>query len=244
MTRTVEVYDTKDALVEAVADRTASTMSERMQQAGWCMWALSGGSTPRDAFRKLASEPYRDRIAWNRVYVFWGDERTVPPDHPDSNYRMAREILLDPLAIPDGNVHRIEAERGAEDAAQHYESEMMRLFESDLPLPQFDVIWLGMGDDGHTASLFPGTGAVDVTDRLVIPVHVPQLDTWRVSMTLPVLNAAREVIVLVAGAEKADMVRRIMDLSQPTPDLPVSMVAPVDGTARWMLDREAAQRLD
>ena len=242
MTRTVEVYDTKDALVDAVAERTAAIMSQRMLESGWCMWALSGGSTPRDAFEKLASEPYRDRIAWNRVHVFWGDERTVPPGHEDSNYRMAREALLDPLAIPEANIHRIEAERGAEEAAARYESEMKRLFESELP--RFDVVWLGMGDDGHTASLFPGTGAVDVTGRLVIPVHVPQLDTWRVSMALPVLNAAREVIVLVAGAEKADMVRRVTDLSQPASDLPVSMVAPVDGTVRWMLDREAAHRLD
>jgi 6-phosphogluconolactonase len=242
VTRTVEVYDTKDALVDAVVERTAAIVIERMRETGWCMWALSGGSTPRDAFRKLASEPYRDRIAWNRVHVFWGDERTVPPGHEDSNYRMAREALLDPLAIPEANIHRIEAERGAEEAAAHYESEMKRLFESELP--RFDVVWLGMGDDGHTASLFPGTGAVDVTGRLVIPVHVPQLDTWRVSMTLPVLNAAREVFVLVAGAEKADMVRRVMDLSQPAPDLPVSMVAPVDGTVRWMLDREAAHNLD
>jgi 6-phosphogluconolactonase len=243
-TSEISVYESRDDLIEAICEASVTVMERSMLETGWCMWALSGGSTPRGVLQRLATEPYRSRIVWNRLHLFWGDEREVSPDHPESNYRMVREALIDridDIDIPDVNIHRIEAELGADEAATRYESELARLFDESPP--RFDLVWLGMGDDGHTASLFPGTGAVEIKDRNVAAVHVAELDTHRISLTLPVLNAAREVMVLVAGDDKASMLERVMGTEQSTPDLPVSMVRPEDGTIRWYVDRSAAGRL-
>ncbi len=239
--RKLQVYPTRQSMIEAVCDQTVEVMERAMLESGWCMWALSGGSTPRAVLERLAEEPYRSRIVWNRLHLFWGDERTVPSDHSDSNYKMAYDALICHVAIPEANIHRIEGERDPAKAADEYAKEIARLFEDDLP--RFDLIWLGMGDDGHTASLFPGTGATGVADRHATTVYVPKLDTWRVSLTLPVLNAAREVHVLVAGADKADMMRRVVDYADSTEDLPITMVRPSDGTMYWFVDEAAAGKL-
>jgi 6-phosphogluconolactonase len=255
-TSEISVYEARDDLIEAVCEASVTVMERSMLETGWCMWALSGGSTPRGVLQRLATEPYRSRIVWNRLHLFWGDEREVSPDHPESNYRMVREALIDRVDIPEVNIHRIEAELGADEAATRYESELARLFDESPP--RFDLVWLGMGDDGHTASLFPGTGAVELTDRNVAATYTrsevsraEEVGTTyaagnsvrRVSLTLPVLNAARDVMVLVAGDDKASMLQRVMGTEQPTPDLPVSMVRPVDGTVRWFVDRAAAGQL-
>lgn len=241
VSRKIQTYPTRDMMVEAVCDRTIVAMERAMLESGWCMWALSGGSTPRAVLERLAEEPYRSRIVWNRLHLFWGDERTVPPDHSDSNYKMAYDALIRHAPIPEANIHRIDGERDPEEAADEYSREIARLFDSDLP--RFDLIWLGMGDDGHTASLFPGTGATDVVDRQATAVYVPRLDTWRVSLTLPVLNAAREVHVLVAGPDKADMMRQVVECDDPTEGLPITMVRPSEGTMYWFVDESAAKKL-
>ena len=239
--RKLEVHATRQSMIGAVCDRTVDAMERAMLESGWCMWVLSGGSTPRAILERLADEPYRSRIVWNRLHLFWGDERTVPPDRSDSNYRMVYDALIRHVAIPEANIHRIEGERDPENAADAYAKEIARLFEDDPP--RFDLIWLGMGDDGHTASLFPGTGATEVIDRHVTAVYVPKLETWRVTLTLPVLNAACEVHVLVSGADKAEMMRRVVECGDPTEELPITMVRPSDGTMYWFVDETAAEKL-
>ena len=242
MSGNVHTYDTPADLIEAACERTAAAMERAMLSTGWCMWAISGGSTPRAAFERLAAEPYRSGIAWNRVHVFWVDERVVPADHPDSNYGMAHEALLDRLDdLPEANVHRVRTEVGAEGAADDYAATLASLFDDDPP--RFDLVWLGMGADGHTASLFPGTGATEIVDRAVAAVHVPQLDAWRVTLTLPVLNAARETLVLVTGEGKAETVARVLNADEPTPELPISLVRPDDSELHWLLDAAAAAKL-
>jgi 6-phosphogluconolactonase len=204
--------------------------------------ALSGGSTPKALYALLADEkaPYRARLPWDRLHFFWGDERCVPPDHADSNYRMALEALLSKVPVPPAHVHRIEGELpNAETAADKYEDTLVREFDA---LPRFDWIFLGMGADGHTASLFPGTLAVTEKKKLVTSVWVPEKKTFRVTLTLPVLNAAKTVAFLVAGPDKADSVRLVWG-GEASPARPASLVRPVRGELLWLLDRAAAAGL-
>jgi len=199
--------------------------------------ALAGGNTPREIYSMLAESTYRDRVDWDRLHLFWGDERIVPPEHEDSNFRMVKETLLDHVRIPDGNVHRIRGEVAPEQAAHEYAELLHDHFESDSP--RFDIILLGIGEDGHTASLFPGTDVVEECKLYTVAVFVPRLDTWRVTLTFPVLNAAREVLFLAAGKSKSDIVQRIISIKQPSKEFPASMVNPENGTLHWMLDSEA-----
>jgi 6-phosphogluconolactonase len=204
--------------------------------------ALSGGSTPK-AFHALladASGPYRARVPWDRVHFFWGDERCVPPDHPDSNYRMAMETLLSKVPVAPENIHRIPAELpDAAVAAEHYEETLLHEFDG---LPRFDWIFLGMGPDGHTASLFPGTMAVVEQKKLVTSVWVEEKKTHRVTLTLPVLNASKNIAFVVAGPDKADTARRVLE-EAPSAASPASLVSPSRGELLWLLDRAAASRL-
>jgi 6-phosphogluconolactonase len=178
--------------------------------------------------------------------VFFGDERCVPPDHPGSNYRMAREALLQKVPLPEANVHRIRAEiHSPSRAAFEYEAEIRKTFGLDpVSAPRFDLILLGMGADGHTASLFPGTAAISERDRLVVAHWVPRLDSQRITMTLRVLNAAELVIFLVAGEEKATAVRAVLQSGTTENALPARLVDPLDGRMIWMLDRAAAEKLE
>lgn len=207
--------------------------------------ALSGGATPRILYRYLADPAFSDRVPWEKVHLFWGDERAVPPDHPDSNYRMAYETLISKVPIPPENVRRMEGERSdLEAAAKDYEELLRRFFNlsGDRP-PSFDLILLGIGTDGHTASLFPGSPALGEKRRRVVAVEVEKLHSRRLTLTLPVLNRAREVLFLAAGREKAPIVKTI--LSGPSPnDLPAGRVRPAGGKRRFLLDREAAALLD
>jgi 6-phosphogluconolactonase len=200
--------------------------------------ALSGGSTPKSLYSLLASDAFRGQIPWAQIHFFWGDERCVPPDHPDSNYRMAHESLLAKASVPKENIHRIETELEPEVAAEKYEREIREFFRlSGSALPRFDLILLGLGDDGHTASLFPGSAALDETSRLVVATYVEKLKTYRISMTLPVLNHAANIFFLVAGESKAGAARDVLRRSR---DLPARRIAPVDGRLVWFLDQAAA----
>lgn len=197
--------------------------------------ALAGGSTPEATYRLLARD-YADRLDWSKVYVFFGDERTVPPDHEDSNYRMAREALLD--HVPIGGVHRMRGELPPEEAARSYEEELREFFGPD-EVPGFDLILLGIGEDGHTASLFPNTPALDVTDRWAVENPVEKLDTVRLTLTAPVINAAKTVIFLVAGEGKAEALREILEGEADPHYYPAKLIRPASG-AIWMVDRAAA----
>lgn len=202
--------------------------------------ALSGGSTPLRFHGLLAAA---DGIDWSRVHVYWGDERTVGPTDADSNYRMAKETLLDHVSIPERQIHRMQGEIDPDQAARAYEQTLRTTFGVEWPeVPQFDLNVLGLGADGHTASLFPGTTALEERERWVVANDVPQQHTWRITLTYPILNAARLTLVLAAGASKADAVRDIFDPnSQSKP--PAAFVRP-SGEMIWLLDTPAAQFLD
>jgi 6-phosphogluconolactonase len=203
--------------------------------------ALSGGSTPRALYRLLADEKaaYRARVPWDRLHFFWSDERCVPPDHPDSNYRMAFDAMLSRVPVPPSHVHRIDGELAdADESADRYEELIVAQFDA---LPRFDWIFLGMGADGHTASLFPGTMAVVETKKLVTSVWVAEKKSQRVTLTFPVLNVAKTLAFLVAGADKAEMARLVLE-AEPSPARPASLAAP-RGELLWLLDRAAASRL-
>lgn len=204
--------------------------------------ALSGGNTPRSVYSLLAQQ-YRSSLLWDKIHIFFGDERSVPPDHPDSNYRMANEALLSQVPIPPENVHRIRAELGPEAAAKDYESQLRSFFQlANYAWPRFDLIMLGLGEDGHTASLFPGSSALGESSRLAAPTWVEKKQTFRITLTYPVLNHAAEVEFLVSGSGKAQILKDVLYPSSSVA-FPAQLIKPEDGRLLWLLDQEAARLL-
>jgi 6-phosphogluconolactonase len=244
----VHVVPDPAALAQAGAQLFVEVVARAIDRAGRATVALAGGSTPRALHGRLAEDPtLRDRVDWARLHLFWGDERHVPPDHADSNYRMARETLLDHVPIPAGNVHRVPAEEpDAAVAAERYERELRAFFASGPGpaggWPRLDLVLLGMGADGHTASLFPGTSAVHEAHRLVVAPWVEKLGAFRITLTPPVLSHAARVAILVAGDDKAATVREVLEGPVQPDRHPVQVVTPVDGELTWLLDRAAAAR--
>jgi 6-phosphogluconolactonase len=238
----VRVFDDAAELARAAADEIASRIRRTWRESGRFTWALSGGSTPRDLYRLLASEPYRESLPWHAIHFFWGDERHVPPDHPQSNFRMAREAMLDAVAVPAGNIHRIAAEEpDAERAALLYGAELCSFFAlAPGDWPRFDLVLLGLGEDGHTASLFPGSAAVGERERLVVAPWLEALKTFRITLTPPVFNHARCALFMVSGGEKAAAVRAVLEGERQPDRYPAQMV---EGNRWWMVDRAAAELL-
>ncbi len=241
----IVVSENPTELAEAAAERFVDIVKERQSAAGTVRVALSGGSTPRALFNLLASDRFRSEIDWGQIDIFWGDERTVPPDDKDSNYRMARETLLSKVPIPDEHVHRIRCELEPDAAASDYELELTQVFGDVNPEgpPQFDLILLGIGTDGHTASCFPGTSALWVRDRLVVANPVPQQQTTRLTLSVPVLLAARNVLFLVAGEDKAPAVHLAIEGDWNPDETPSQFLRDASGTVIWMLDAAAASQL-
>jgi 6-phosphogluconolactonase len=242
MPRTIQILPAPADLFHAAAEEFVRVGNLAIAARGRFAAALSGGSTPKSLYSLLAAR--RAAFNWNRTFLFFGDERHVPPDHPDSNYRMVNESLLTKISIPAENVFRVQAENpDASDAAVEYESELRRFFALHSgEFPRFDLILLGMGPDGHTASLFPGSEGLKEQSRLVIANWVEKFNTHRMTFTFPVLNHAAEVMFLASGPDKADMVRQVLEGTN-TPPYPSQQVQPVDGTLLWMLDEAAAARL-
>lgn len=252
MNRNLQIFKTPAELAAAAAEMIAAAMAEAARQRGACALALAGGNTPRAVYEALAGENYRLKIPWPQTHFFWGDERMVPPDHALSNFRMASEALLQRVNTPAENVHRIKGELAPEEAARDYREELRRYFRKADPLADsqssrhdlrsaiFDMVLLGVGEDGHTASLFPGTHAVFESRQAAAAVFVPQMNQWRVTLTLPVLNQTRKVLFLVSGKAKAQIVSCILKLKHGEPKWPASLVQPVQGELHWLLDAEAA----
>ncbi|GAB4576251.1 MAG: 6-phosphogluconolactonase [Anaerolineae bacterium] len=230
------------ALAEAAAGHFALMAEEAIAKRGRFAVALSGGSTPRRMYERLAQPELAERIDWLRVHVFWGDERAVPPEHPESNYRMAHEVLLSRVPIPAQNIHRIRGELAPEEAAKTYEAELRQFFSRDQrPVSsRFDLVLLGMGEDGHTASLFPGAAAINETDRWVVAYYVEKLQAWRITLTPVVLNAAAQVTFLVSGAEKAARLRQVLYGPYQPQALPAQIIRPAHGRLLWLIDEAAA----
>ncbi len=249
MATEVRVHPDAEALSRAAAAEFARLAGGALQQRGYCIVALAGGSTPRGLYRVLAAD-YADRLDWSRIHLAWGDERCVPPGHPQSNYRMAREAMLDALALPPGNVHRVPTELPPEDAARAYEAELRALFglvEPSAPptelMPRFDLMLLGMGTDGHTASLFPGAPVLRERERWVAAYDAGGDVGWRVTLTPVALNAARHVIWLVSGPDKAAPLREVLHGPHRPHELPAQIVRPQSGEVLWLVDAPAAARL-
>lgn len=237
MSRRYIVLPDIDAVATATADRLIAAGQNAMRRRGRFVVALSGGSTPRAVCPLLVVPPRVRQLDWSRVEFFFGDERAVPPDHPDSNYRLAREALLDYLpGLRTENVHRMPADTPDMDsAARAYEDELRSVIGShDGRPPVFDLIWLGMGADGHTASLFPGSAALGERRRWVVANWAPSIEAWRMTLTFGVLNAAREAMFVVTGGEKADAVRAIRNDEA---DLPAGRVRA--RRTLWILDAAA-----
>lgn len=232
-----------DAVVAETAERVAGVLRSAVAARGYATFALAGGRTPQALYRRLAAPPYDCQIPWESVRLFLGDERWVPADHEDSNQRMVRESLLRGLPVPPA-FHPMSTE-GMEpvQAAEAYQACLAReVPEVEAGLPRLDLILLGIGDDGHTASLFPETGILQEGQRSVAAVFVPKLGSWRLSITFPVLNAARHVLFLVVGADKAAVLARVLEAG-PRSQWPASLVQPRDGVLEWHVDRQAATRL-
>jgi 6-phosphogluconolactonase len=271
MARRLAVVPTPGRLARVAAEHIADLASHAIAERGRFVVALSGGSTPRPTYRLLAQDRGMLAIDWSRVHVLWGDERCVPPDHPDSNYRMARRALLDHVRVPASQVHRVKGELPPQEAAAAYRAELAAVLgdlgdrvdppshcgwgtrrEQAVPgerAGRFDLILLGLGSDGHTASLFPGTPAVAERRRDVVPVYVERLEAWRVTLTLPIINDARRVIFLVSGRRKADVLARVHaggstgEDAKAAEQLPAGLVQPTEGTLTWLVDRDAAAAL-
>ncbi|HEY2989861.1 MAG TPA: 6-phosphogluconolactonase [Candidatus Binatia bacterium] len=244
MTGPPEIFVAKDIqdLSRNAATEFVRLAQRSVEAAGRFVVALSGGSTPKATYSLLASAELGSRVPWTQTHFFWGDERCVPPDHPDSNYRMAYESLLSKVPVPAENIHRIEGEREPEAAAAAYERTIRDFFRLGVSSwPRFDLIFLGLGDDGHTASLFPGAAARQETRRLVVATYVEKLKTHRITLTLPALNRAANICFLVVGENKAPMVRKA--LREKSAQLPAAQIAPVDGRLAWFLDEAAASAL-
>jgi 6-phosphogluconolactonase len=241
-TRTIEVVATAADLFHSAAEEFVRAARAAIGAQGRFTVALSGGSTPKALYSLLASN-YAN-FAWNRVFLFFGDERHVPSTDPESNYRMVNESLLTKITIPSENVFRVPAENSdASVAASEYETQIRRFFEIKAgEFPRFDLILLGMGPDGHTASLFPDSAALDEQSRLVVANWVEKFNTHRITFTFPVLNRAAEVMFLASGADKAEMLHQVLE-TKITPPLPSQRVEPSDGKLLWMLDEAAAAKL-
>jgi len=234
----------------ALARRTAQHFVEVVEQAaaarGRARIAISGGSTPKAAFQLLAdpAQPWLKRMPWDKLDLFWVDERTVPPDHPESNYRMTREAMLDRVPLRPEQVHRMEGELEPEVAAARYESLLRNAFRLEgAETPRFDLIGLGMGDDGHTASLFPHTDAIHEMSRLVTANKVPQKDTWRITLTWPVINQGSSVFFLIGGKNKAELVKEVFTGPRDPERLPSQLIWPSSGILTLILDKDAAALL-
>ncbi len=234
----IRVYSSRTAAVQAFGAAFARAAERAITARERFNVVLGGGNTPRDAYRLIANE-HVNEIDWVKTHVFWGDERMVSPNDPESNARMARETLLNHVPIPANNIHRIAGEKDPQQAADEYHTEIERHFRGAAP--RFDLVILGIGADGHTASLFPGTAGLQETTRYAVANHVPQLDTWRVTLTLPVINSASLVIMYVLGEDKAPMIQHILGGGEGE-TVPAQLVKPV-GELMWIMDAAAGALL-
>jgi 6-phosphogluconolactonase len=226
----VEIFDSSEELAQAAAEYFVAQCPETV--------ALSGGSTPKLMFQVLADQ-FREEVAWSRIHFFWSDERHVPPDDPASNYGMANEALLSHVPVTTDKVHRIRSENpDAAAAASEYEQTIIGVTKQTLP--RLDLIFLGLGTDGHTASIFPGSEVLHETKRLVAAPYVEKFKSHRITMTLPLINNGASIVFLVSGAEKAEIVRAVLQGEQ---KYPARAVKPTQGELIWMLDKDAGSKL-
>jgi 6-phosphogluconolactonase len=250
MAKTIQVHyrveENGEAMSVTAADWMASAVESAVRARGMARIAISGGSTPKRTFELLAdpAQPFRARIDWSRLLLFWVDERCVPPDSPDSNYHLAKETFLSKVPLPEENVIRIEGELEPEEAAARYESAMRNRFRLEgAELPRFDLIVLGLGDNGHTASLFPHSTALEEVMRLAVANRVEAKNPWRVTLTWPVINHAGRIFFLIQDGTKAEVLREVLQGPYQPENLPSQLIQPESGELSLLLDRAAAAQL-
>jgi 6-phosphogluconolactonase len=239
----IEIFPTPEVLADAAARHIVACAADAISLRGRFTLVLAGGSTPRAAYWRLATGDWRLELDWGLVHLLWGDERCVPPDDPRSNYRMVKEVLLDRVPIPPQQIHRIRGEDEPDKAAAEYEREIRRLLCHPERIEGPDLVLLGLGKDGHTASLFPGQPAVHETERWVVAVPGPSGGPWRVTLTPAVLNRARNVTFVVSGGAKAPALEQVLEEPFAPDLLPAQAIYPAQGLLMWMLDETAAGQL-
>lgn len=237
----ISVYPDYEALSQAAANLFLEQAMRASEAGTYFSVALSGGSTPRRTYELLAEPPIRDQVPWSLVQVFWGDERCVPLDDPRSNANMAFQTLINKVPIPSEQVHPISCASDPDRSAGEYET-LLRGYFTDEP-PRFDLIFLGLGENGHTASLFPGTQVLKEVKRWVTGVYVAEQDLYRVTLTIPVINHAATIVFLVAGSEKSQVLHHVREGAFEPERLPAQLIKPQDGELLWMADQEAAAQL-
>jgi 6-phosphogluconolactonase len=238
----MEIYANSQELAWAAVLRFAGLTEQFVRESGKFTVALSGGSTPKAMLSLLAQKPFADSLPWPSIFFFWGDERCVPADHADSNFRMATEALLSKIALPPENIFRVHAEDEDHNrAAKNYSMTLRRVLNSETP--QFDLVFLGMGADGHTASLFPGTEALQASNRIAVANFVEKLDSWRITLTAQTINQANNVIFLVSGEDKAESLKEVLEGEHQPEKYPSQLIHPATGSLTWMLDEAAARLL-
>lgn len=244
--REVRIFSDGTSLTAWAAQNVATVAEKCIQEKGSFNIALSGGSTPKALYSTLVENPaFRSRIPWQSVFFFFGDERHVPPDHADSNFRMAKEALFSKLQLREEQVSRIHGEYDdTEKAALEYQQALRAYFKvSDGEYPRFDLVLLGMGDEGHTASLFPGTKALHAADRLVVRNWVGKLYTERITLTAPAINAASQILFLITRADKALALKAVLEGPYEPEQLPAQLIQPTNGKALWLVDQAAGSML-
>ena len=238
----ISVFDTPEQLAFAAAERFVECAEEALRESDRFCVVLAGGNTPRRVYQLLATEPFNSRLDWSKVHLFFGDERAVPSHHPDSNYAMVYETLISKIAIPARNVHRIPGEGDVNENARQYENHL-RSFFNGQSWPRFDLVLLGMGEDGHTASLFPNSAALNEHSRWVVATRNEQSGQDRITLTVPVFNHARRVMFLVVGDKKAQRLKEVLRPQSASDQLPAQRIKPTNGVIEWLVDAKAASLL-
>lgn len=237
----IRVFNDLEALSQAAAELFTVQSRQAGLICGRFSVALSGGQTPHRMYEILSTEPYRRRIHWGEVHIFWSDERCVPADDPRSNARMAREVLLSKVPIPPENIHPMIGDQSPQQAARLYENELKAFFSTQNP--NFHLVLLGLGENGHTASLFPHTPVLNQTEKWVSEVYVKELDMYRLTFTAQFINQASQVVFLVSGAEKAGVLEEVLEGSYQPHNLPAQLIRPNGMHPTWLVDRAASHKL-
>jgi 6-phosphogluconolactonase len=238
----INIFQSSRELSKAAAEFFVKTAAESINKRGKFSVVLSGGSTPRGMFEHLAAYPEHDKVAWDKIYVFWGDERCVGLEDPANNAYNAINLFLIKVPIIPGHIHRIESELAPADAAKQYEAILRKYFGNQSP--SFDLVFLGLGENGHTASLFPGTPVLRETEHWVRAVYVDELNAYRITLTPVLINQAENIVFLVSGKEKASVLQRVIEGEYDPEHLPAQLIKPVDGELYWFCDKDAAKLIE
>lgn len=234
----IQIFPDPRSLAEAAAHLFVRVSRSSAQKFGKFLVALAGGSTPMLTYQLLAENPIRDQVDWSKTHLFWGDERCVPPEHPDSNYKMVFETLIRAIPIAPSNISRMQGELNPSIAARQYEQVLRTSLGTDRRL---DLLILGMGTDGHTASLFPETSAINVSERWVTENYVPKLSSWRLTLTASFINKAHNILFLISGSNKAEALYKVLKGDPKPEQYPSQLIKPIDGSVYFYIDQEAAR---